>query len=356
MKKTNKPAIVPTLMSSRGALWCALLVGYFLGILAIYNAYGKLVAKKAELAKPVVSEVTSPLFHVDMPLNWMEYAVTNNAVELRKFPGERVPMIEISAVRSPAYSFAALDMNPSIIARRLEDRISKSGIRDADGHIDVAVLGTEVVQVKPGVYAVHQLADCEGLYAELTLFYAGDCRYFLWGIFNDDDDAARRDVSEFFRHIVDSVDLPEFREAFERPIIDSNAITPELNRSAQTDIQRELALWRLFSDRAEHEPEAALLPAISHYREMLRALSSIRQEEGALNSEDFVRYGALLEIRAKTIREWFVQLDKLISIGDREGAKRQARFIIDHATLVDESLDVRRASEILTRLNAETQQ
>ena len=89
------------------------------------------------------------------------------------------------------------------------------------------------------------------------------------------------------------------------------------------------------------------MPALQHYREALRLLSSIRQERNALASDDFKLYQRLLEERRKDVDEWFVILDKAVAMGDWDKARQQAKWIMSHATLTGERVDVRRAADIL---------
>ena len=133
----------------------------------------------------------------------------------------------------------------------------------------------------------------------------------------------------------------------DRPVVDSGTFTAELNAATHLQVGRETALWRLFAARAEAEPETALVPALQHYREALRLLSSIRQERNALASDDFKLYQRLLEERRKDVDEWFVILDKAVAMGDWDKARQQAKWIMSHATLTGERVDVRRAADIL---------
>ena len=130
-------------------------------------------------------------------------------------------------------------------------------------------------------------------------------------------------------------------------MVDSGRLTAEINSATHLQVGREFALWSLFAARVESEPEAALLPALKHYREALRLLSSIRQERVALASEDFKLYQRFLEMRRKEVAEWFVVLDKAVAMRDWAKARSQANWIMSHATLTGERIDVRRAAEIL---------
>ena len=46
--------------------------------------------------------------------------------------------------------------------------------------------------------------------------------------------------------------------------------------------------------------------------------------------------------------EWFVVLDKLVAMRDWENARAQAKWIMSHATLTGERMDVRRAADMLS--------
>ena len=47
------------------------------------------------------------------------------------------------------------------------------------------------------------------------------------------------------------------------------------------------------------------------------------------------------------MEEWFVVLDKAVAMRDWAKARKQAKWIMSHATLTGERLDVRRAADIL---------
>ena len=147
--------------------------------------------------------------------------------------------------------------------------------------------------------------------------------------------------------MLEDFDIPERREYIDRPVVDSGKLTSSMNADTLRQVQREMALWRLFAARAEAEPDAALLPALQHYREGLRLLSSIRQERIALSSDDFKLYQRLLDKRRVDVNEWFVVLDKAVAMRDWDRARRQARWIMSHATLIGERADVRRAADVL---------
>ena len=213
--------------------------------------------------------------------------------------------------------------------------------------MQMKVVGTELLTVRPGISAVRMLFDIGERNGEAMVFYAGDVRYVLWGLWLDEDLESAQDVHLFFRRIFDSFEMPELCELIDRPVVDSGTFTAEQNAETLRHVGREIALWRMFAERAEAEPETALLPALVHYREALRLLSSIRQENVALGSEDFKLFQRLRERRRRDVDEWFVVLDKAVAMGDWEKARSQAKWIISHATLNGERPDVRRAADIL---------
>jgi len=347
MKKFSKPTLVPTVLSQQGTLWMALLVGCFLVALWAYNLYDRAQALKAELARPVRSPAALARITVSTPPGWREYAVTNGWIEIRRTAGSKTPAIGVVCDEESEYAFRALDSNPALFQRKMAATLKECGIGDAG---KIAVTGWERVQIKPGVHAIHVAFDSTAYDGEALYFYIGNTFFAVFGIAQEYDAAGFAEIRDFIHHLPDTARLPDARESIRRPVIDSSLITPKDNVAVQETVARELAMWRLFSARAVQEPDAALLPAIEHFRTALEKLSSVCEERNLIHTEDFDRYRKLLEIRAKTVKGWFVQLDKLIAMKNTEGAKRQARFILEHATLVDESLDARRASETLAQL------
>ena len=147
--------------------------------------------------------------------------------------------------------------------------------------------------------------------------------------------------------------IPNIRESIDRPVVNSGHLTAEQNERVHQQVDREMALWRLFADRVETGTTAALLPALKHYREAMRLLSSIRQERLALGTDEFKRYLTFLERRRRDVEEWFVVLDKAMAMRDWETARSQAQWIIDHATLTGERVDARRAADALAKIPEE---
>lgn len=349
MQKNLKVSIVPTVLSSKETLWCVLFVGYFLVLLWIYNLLGDIRNLRAELAKPVVTTVSTDYFTLELPAGWQEYSLTNGILEVRRRAGERVPFIQLIPRQDPAYGFTALDSNSSVLLRRYEDIVTQ-----ALGEPQVVEnAGSQVMLLHAGCRAVLHLlnvgSDMRGI--ALT-FYDGDVHFTGIAVARRDDAEAQEELKRYFNSPERKLTLPDRRDAIDRPLVNSNSITSEQRRKIQEQVDRELALWDLFRGNARVQPESYLLPAIQHYRRALELKSSLREEADLLMTRDFEEYETFIRQRADIVREWFVRLDKLIAMRNVEAAKTQAQFIIEHATLVDESLDARRASDILASLNA----
>jgi len=348
MNKNLKPAIVPTLLSSKGTLWSVLFVGYFLALLVSYNLQGRIRETKERLAKPVETVVSTPLFSLSLPLGWNEYAISDGVVEMRRAAGERVPFVQVIAKQNPEYAFRALDRNTAVVTRRYED-ITKKALGP---EMDVESLGDEVVQARPGVNALHSYLEVGPQYlGQSVMFYMGDVRYVVLAVFERGDQATAVELDRFFSMLSKSMTVPDQRESIARPLINSLNISTEQNIQVHVAVDRELALWNLFRNRARTQP-AYLKEAIEHFREAIRLLSSVCEERNLMRMEDFNEYQTFLGQRAAIVREWFVRLEKDIGMKDYAAARKHAQYIIENATLVDESLDKRRASELLASLSA----
>ena len=353
-KNSSKPVLVPTAYSVRTALWTLALVVLFAALLWDYCAWSALSKSGAKLKEPVQATVEMPLYTVRLPLGWEAYAKDGDALAVFRRKGEDVPVVFCYAERGEEFAFHALDVNPVIVFHIVEEDIRGAHIDGVPDPMQMKVVGTELLTVRPGISAVRMLFDIGDRDGEAMVFYAGDVRYVLWALWPDVDLESAGDVHRFFRRIFDCFDLPELRELIDRPVVDSGTFTARQNAETLRHVGRERALWRMFADRAEAEPESALLPALAHYREALRLLSSIRQENVALGSEDFKLFRRLQEKRRRDVDEWFVVLDKAVAMGDWEKARSQAKWIMSHATLNGERPDVRRAADILaTKIPAE---
>ena len=346
-KNRFKPSLVPTIYSARVMLWSLVLVVLFGALLGVYCAWDALVKAREKLGDPVVKVVEMPFYSVRLPIGWEAYGKDGNALAVYRRKGKDLPLIFMLSEKDPSFPYHALDVNPAIAFHLVKENILAEHLAELPDSLQMNVVGLEQLTVQPGVTAVRMLFDLEGHDGEAMVFYSGDVRYMLWGIWRDGDGRSREEIHRFFRHLFEVFAIPEMRESIDRPVVNSGTFTAELNSATHRQVDREMALWRLFAARAEAEPDAALLPALQHYREALRLLSSIRQERIALASEDFKRYQELLARRRKDVNEWFVVLDKAVAMGDWKGARKQAKWIISHATLTGERVDVRRATDIL---------
>ena len=343
----SKPVLVPTTYSLRVVLWSLALVALFGALMWAYCAYGALGRAREQLALPVQAVLDMPLFRVKIPPAWEAYSKAGDALALFRKKGSDIPIIYLFAERDPGYPYHALDVNPAIVFQVIEEDIREEPLEGIPSDVPMRVIGSEQFTVRPGISAVRILFDIETHDGEAVLFYAGDVRYVLWALWRDKDKQSREEVRRFFRHLFEDFDIPEMRESIDRPVVHSGRFTAELNGATHLRVKREMALWQLFAARAEAEPDVALLPALQHYREALRLLSSIRQERMALASDEFKLYKKLLEKRQRDVEEWFVVLDKAVAMRDWTKARAQAKWIMSHATLTGERMDVRRAADIL---------
>ena len=353
-KNSFKPVVVPSVYSMRVVLWSLALVALFGVLLWVYCAWGALANARETLGEPVQKTVEMPLYSVKLPLGWEAYSRDENALAVFRRKGQDIPIIFMLSEKDPGFPYHALDMNPSILFHLIEESILSEHLSTLPDELPTKVYGTERLTVRPGVSAARMLFDI-GIYdGEAMIFYVGDIRYVLWALWKDDDKPVAAEIHRFFRHLFEDFDIPEQRESIDRPVVHSGQFTAEQNTATHLQVERELALWRLFAARADTEPNAALLPALQHYREALRLLSSIRQERLALSSDDFKLYQRLREKRSRDVEEWFVVLDKSVAMGDWGRARKQAKWIMSHATLTGERMDVRRAADILaTKIPAE---
>jgi len=346
-KSSQKPVLVPTAYSARVVLWSIALVVLFGALLWVYCAWSALAKAREKLGEPVQAVIEMPLFTVRLPLGWEAYGKDGNALAVFRKKGQDIPILFLLAETDPGYPYHALDVNPAIVFHLVEEDILAERLDGIPTELPMKVIGSERLTVRSGVTAVRMLFDISGYDGEAMVFYSGDVRYVLWGLWKDEDMAAAEDIHGFFRRMFEDFDMPERREYIDRPVVDSGKFTAAMNTATHRQVEREMALWCLFAARAEAEPDAALLPALQHYREALRLLSSIRQERIALSSEDFKLYQRLLDERREDVDEWFVVLDKAVAMRDWDRARSQAKWIMSHATLTGERADVRRAADIL---------
>ena len=348
MKKKLKPALVPTLLSMRVVVWSAVLVALFFAVLALYLAKTASRERRLAYAQPVSTPIVAPEITVSMPRGWRAYSQEEGEIRLFKAAPEARPLIEVRVDRDASFRFQALDLNPALLSRILFQQLAAENWRDGQNGVDLH--GQELVRVEPGIEGVRFAFSYGGADGYALMCLSGDRRYLVWGAADRADGESIREICEFIQYPLRSFQLPEKSEPFARPVVQSGLLTAENNRKVLEEVGREMAMWRLFSGRVEAEPTASLLPAISHFRKALGLLSSIRQESGLVNSPDFATYERLLEIRRQMVSEWFVLLDKCQATGDIEGAKRQASYIAEHATLDGEAHEAQLANDRLKQL------
>lgn len=353
-KDQYKPVLVPTIHSLRTVLWSLALVAVAGALVWTYNAWDNYRKAREKLDEPVATVVDMPLFRVTLPPLWETYAKAGDTLFAFRRAGRDIPVIFFEAKRDPSYAYHATDVNPAIALQSVEEDIDAVALSDKPEYLSLEIVGSEQVTVKPGVTAVHLLFGSDEFGGAALIFFSGDVRYAMWSLCRTGDLEAREEIRQYFLHLFENISIPDMREPIDRPIINSALLTAETNADTHRRVERETAMWRMFAVRAETEPEAALLPALQHYREALQLLSSIRQERIALASEDFQLYRKLYEQRKKDVDEWFVVLDKAVAMRDWAKARKQAKWIMAHATLTGERLDVRRAADILaTKIPAE---
>ena len=353
-ERTAKPILVPTALSAGVALWSLVYAAAFGALLWVYRTQGGIEAARAALARPAVTAVETACFRTVLPPGWAKYASDDNSVVAFRGAEERPPILRVNAMRNERFAYHALDVNPVVVLKLVLDDMASDEVTGVSKDAVLKATGSEVFTVKPGVNAVRLLFDTAGFDGEAVVFYQGDVHYLIWAVWPTGDEVAGSEIDGFCKRLFEDFDIPDRRESIDRPVVHSGQITAEMNERTHGQVAREMAMWKLFAARAETEPDVALLPALTHYREALRLLSSIRQERVALATPEFSRYCELLESRRRDVAEWFVVLDKMVAMRDWEKARRQAKWIMQHATLTGERLDARRAEETLAKVEAES--
>lgn len=357
MTESEKPQIVPTLVSSGILVWSLALVALFGVITFLYFMCLRVRDAKEALAQPVGGTISSEGVAFDAMKGWEAFVRSPGEIRLYRRGGAGLPMLKIGFERHALNQFRALDCNPALVTRRLMNEIAAESLF-TNPVVNVWLTGIGLGQGKTGLPTVRFLFQPTVGEMELTgggvMFYSGEYRFFAWWLAEASDPAAVGELRAFSDSPFERLRPPPSQEVFDRPVIESQKLTAERSRQVQAEAERELSLWRLFADRAKAE-SAARLPAISHFRDAVRLLASVRRESGVLASEDFAEYARLLERRRAMVREWFVQLDKFQAIGDAEAMKRQAEFIRDHATLTEEAPQVHRALDMIAELESAQQ-
>ncbi len=353
MNKSDRPYIVPTANSSAVLLWSAVLVALFGAATFAYSAWTRLSDARERLATPPEKTVATAFFRLDVPPDCLRYVQETNRAVLYFGEEGSVPFLSVFAQRDPAFAYRALDLNPALLARRIAAVVKDEKANGSDDDLPV-VLGTAQGRLRQGaplVRAFFSLDEREGL---AFAFYLGDVRYLVVACW-ETGVGARGDphLRETFETIPQFLGLPAATERFSRPVVNSAALEADEHARIDAEADRERALWRLFAERVKTEPEAALLPAIEHFRRVLALESSVGEEKAVLASDDFRLYEEFLKRRGKVVADWFVLLDKYRAVGDLDAAIAQAAYVIRHATLEDESLLRRRAAQAKAAVEAE---
>jgi len=353
MNRSSKPVVVPNVRSLGGLLWSGVFVLLFFSALAVYLAVDRFLAAREALDSPRETKVVTPYFETSVPAGWGEYSATNGLVVMRRTTKGTLPFVLVLAERNGTYRYRALDANPGLLTQKIQPLLEQEfAVRPGDDR-SIRLSGTEVVRAMPGISSLRAYftyGPCAGLSHS---FFIDNVRYVFVGCWkrgNVEDEAAVR--SRVYR-VLGATTFSETHDRFTRPVVNSADLTAAEHARIVRLVEREKVLWRLFADRVATEPETALMPAIEHFRKALRLLSSVREERTLLESPDVARYRDFLARRQASVRDWFVLLDKYRATGDRSAAKEQAALIVRRATLEEEALDRRRATQTLAEIDAE---
>lgn len=355
MKKTNRPIIIPTALTSAGLLWSGLLVVYFLAFLFVYLMWCRLEDEKTRLATPVPTPVSTQFFATEVPAGWARYEAVDNHVCMHRNSDSAYPSFVMTAIRNSQYAYRAHDLNPPLMALEIADVLEEDNLAETNKEVP-RVLSSRAVAVKPGIQGTEGFFRYGQISGWAIFFYLGDIRYAFLGIWHKDSSENDAQHAEEFSKFVSRIKLPQAEERFRRPMVDSSLFTADDHARILGEVARERALWALYADRVRTEPDVALKPAIEHFRRMLEHLSSVREERQCLESDEFRRYEEFLVRRRSVVKGWLVQMEKLQAIGDKDGALKQAEFIARQATLEDESQARRQASLLETALRQEQQE
>jgi len=350
MKKVEKPILVPSALSAAVMLWCGVLLLYFVAFAACYLQFGRLQRARAESASPKRTSVETALFSLKTPAGWETVSKTNNVVTLRQRKGSPLPMIKVLARREAAFSYRAVDGNPALYTQIIDRALEGEAYMPPD--TAPTLLSVRTRDVRPGTTSVQAVFKLEKVRGAAASFFVDDTVYLIVGAWPESD--ARTDF-EWFQEMltfVRDLDIVGKPDRFRRPVVDTSRLDAVTHDRSRRTIDRELALWKLYAQRVDHEVAATLMPAITHFRQALTTASSIREERPLLVSEDFRQYRRYLQMRQADVHEWFVLYDKYLAMGDSQAALKQADYIVKHATLEEEALDRRRASEAYAALTA----
>ena len=348
MAKPDRPTLPFTLRGQRRLIAGALLVAAFLLLLLVYLQWGRVRDLLAELGRPLPYTLVDDRLTVSPdPAAWGAFATIGDDrptrfLLLREHADGTGALVVLQTTRAPDLAARALDLSPAVLAAKLTASHADLGHAQT-----VRLLGVEARPHAAGVVAAHFFFDAGDDHGEGILFYVDDVEYLFWGHRGGDGSPA---LAPFFAPVGGAVTLPEgLRDAFDRPVVDSNALTFAETRAVAEEAERERAAARTAAARDE------LVPALGHYRKALRLLSSIREEDLLLDSPEADRFRALADDRRRQVDAWFARLDRAVGMGDVEAARAQAGFIRDNATLEGEAPDRLRAEAVLRALPAPKQ-
>lgn len=349
MKQSDKLVILPSLQTTGTVVWSTVLIALFFAILAVYSAMERYANARADALKQKPTPIETRYYKTKVPAGWARYALDGDNLLMQKDAKKNLPLVFHVCRRDDANAYRALDSNPALVAKTLSSQIVAFGA--APSPSAVKIVATDFTRVDPGVNAVRALVEAEHNSGVAYLFILDDVEHIVCGIWDYDDNQSSREIHDIFNHIFDRVDFRPYVQRFERPTVNSAEMTVDEHRNILTEARSEGALCRMFAARADKEKDA-IKPAIVHFRNLLRLLSSVREESRIVGTEHFETYLDFLARRQQMVGEWFLLLDKYRSIGDMDGAIRQADFIMRHATLEDEVLECRRASRIAAECRA----
>ena len=348
MAKPDRPTLPFALHGQRRLIAGALLVAAFLLLLLVYLQWGRVRDLLAELGRPLPYTLADDRLTVSPDPAWGAFATIGDDrptrfLLLREHADGTGALVVLQTTRDPDLAARALDLSPAVLASKL----TASHAAVLGRAQPVRLLGVETRPHAAGVVAAHFFFDADDDHGEGILFYVDDVEYLFWGHRGGDGSPA---LAPFFASVGGAVSLPEgLRDAFDRPVVDSNALTFAETRAVAEEAERERAAARTAAARDE------LVPALGHYRKALRLLSSIREEDLLLDSPEADRFRALADDRRRQVDAWFARLDRAVGMGDVEAARRQAAFIRDNATLAGEAPDRLRAEAALRALPAPKQ-